>query len=177
MPHADESLDALTRLLADDGPDWLGYFAAAPHAPRPHVPGVFRGAEQADAALTAEVPVAIFHDVERGAGERREVTVRLVDTPLERGRATIALAFDWPAPTFDGGASHRASCRLLLRDDVLDVTVGDAACVAHEGGVCRLELRLGAAWIERDRRPDELLAALLGVLIILHSRVDERTTR
>lgn len=173
MPQADETLDALTRLLADGGPAWLGYFTTPDHGSRSDVRSAYRGAERNDARLASEVPVAIFHDAARGAGERRVVTLRLVDTPLERGHAAVSLAFDWPTPAFTPGGPYRASCRLLLHDDVLDVAPGDAACGTREDGACLLELRLAADWVERDLRPDELLAALLGVLVIVHAGVDE----
>lgn len=162
-----DALDALTRLLGEDGPAWLQYFAPARQAPETFRRRVYRGAEHEPAATAVDVPVAIFHDVARAAGEHREVTVRLVDTPLERGRGQVTLAFPWPEGAFVGGAPRRVSCHLLVEGGVLDVDRDHATCERHDDGVCRLDLRLGADWVERDCRPDALLALLQGVLIVL----------
>ncbi|TVR89744.1 MAG: hypothetical protein EA416_12270 [Trueperaceae bacterium] len=168
MPDRDEPLDALTRLLAEGGPAWLEFFAPAPEPSEARRRRAYRGDEAEPGAETADVPVAIFHDVERGAGEHREVSIRLVDTPLERGRELVALVFAWPDGAFADAVPRRASCRLLLDDDVLDVGADDATCAWLEDE-CRLELRLGADWVELDRRPDALLASLHSVLVILHA--------
>lgn len=180
MPDQDTPLDALRRLLAEDGPAWLELFAPAPERSETQRPPVYRGDEVEPGAATANVPVAIFHDVERGAGEHREVTLRLVDTPLERGRERVALAFAWRGAAFEAAVTGRVSCRLVLDDGVLDVGADDAICARLDDGECRLELRLGSDWVERDRRPDALLASLRGVLIILLSdegSVDRRAPR
>ena len=162
-------LDALAELLSEDGPDWLGHFAPAP-APAPLAPRrrVFRGDDPPDAAAaTVEAPVAIFHDVERAAGERRTVALRLVDTPLERGQAEVAIAFDWDTPAFAVGVTFPVRCRLLLADEALDLDASDGATLTLDQTTCRLELRLGPDWVERDRRPDEVLAAVTGILVML----------
>ena len=174
MADRDDPLDALRRLLADDGPDWLAFFSPTPGAPGPLRRGTFRGDEREPSAAQVTAPVAIFHDVERGAGEHREVTLQLVETPLERGRHEIALAFAWPGGPLSGEARrHRVSCRLLVDGDVFDVDADHATCAWSEDRGCRLDLRLGQAWVERDRRPDALLAGLQGVLIVLEGGVGD----